>query len=896
MGEMEKKTKLPFIIDQKHAGQVFWLLLALLLLLGFNGFAGDVRSVQSGSWSDPGTWDNGVPGQGDDVVVDSGHVVLYDVSSNAEIRTMHIRGKLEFSRSTDTQLDVGVIIISTAATVDFNANCSMHQHGPHWDGAPLPTLEVGSMDNPIPDGITARIRLKHFSDFDPDCAPGIICYNGRMDFHGKPVNKTWVKIAQSAMDGDNTVTVAEAVNWQPGDRIIVTRSKRPSGNIINTGSYADNGQIQTEEKVVSGISGNVITLNSALQHDHPVWKGGRYAGEVALISRNVIVESKDPNGVRGHTMYHHGSKGSISYAEFAHLGKEGVLARYPIHYHVMRSSNRGSSVIGASIWDSSNRFITIHGTDYLVVRDCVGYKSIGHGFFMEDASEVNNLLENNLAIQTFDSGKLPNQALSYDDNDGAGFWWANPQNAFLNNVATETDRYGYQLEIVPSVRMSVLQPNGTMQPNVQIDQLSNIIFKDNEAHGTMEYGLALEGVMASTDDAFYVENMEVWGSWRALRPDLNNFYFKNLYAWNHAYGFYAIDPKNGRVENYHAINTGNHAMSFQDHPEGLITFEQVVIDSSNEWPFKVYGRDPRDEDCYVHVRDYTITNTEGGLNGASSTSGVEPTPYIALFLHDWFGPGQDAKVIPAVQNPNDGLNYQNMSPMFRNDIKVAQTSAAFPNNPVHKNDNMPPATVITYPADLQMFSNQVNSITVRGTCIDASEVTSVTVNGVQATAVGDNFTRWEVTLTNLSAGTMDLVAKGTDTHGNVELNPHRIRIGLGMVPTGTGDGGISPAVAHGFELGNNYPNPFNPETRIQFTVAAQGQDLSLVRLNIYNVLGHKVRELVNGYLTSGAHEYTWDGRDSNGEAVASGVYIYEMVAQSHSGQSFRQAKKMLLVR
>ncbi|MCB0315665.1 MAG: hypothetical protein KDH84_20825, partial [Calditrichaeota bacterium] len=437
--------------------------------------------------------------------------------------------------------------------------------------------------------------------------------------------------------------------------------------------------------------------------------------------------------------------------------------------------NRGSSVIGASIWDSSNRFITIHGTDYLVVRDCVGYKSIGHGFFMEDASEVNNLLENNLAVQAFDSDEIPNQALSYDDNDGAGFWWANPQNAFLNNVATETDRYGYQLEIVPSVRMSVLQPNGTMQPNVQIDQLSNIIFKDNEAHGTMEYGLALEGVMASTDDAFYVENMEVWGSWRALRPDLNNFYFKNLYAWNHAYGFYAIDPKNGRVENYHAINTGNHAMSFQDHPEGLITFEQVVIDSSNEWPFKVYGRDPRDEDCYVHVRDYTITNTEGGLNGASSTSGVEPTPYIALFLHDWFGPGQDAKVIPAVQNPNDGLNYQNMSPMFRNDIKVAQTSAAFPNNPVHKNDNMPPATVITYPADLQMFSNQVNSITVRGTCIDASEVTSVTVNGVQATAVGDNFTRWEVTLTNLSAGTMDLVAKGTDTHGNVELNPHRIR-------------------------------------------------------------------------------------------------------------------------
>ena len=47
-----------------------------------------------------------------------------------------------------------------------------------------------------------------------------------------------------------------------------------------------------------------------------------------------------------------------------------------------------ASVIGASIWDSDNRWLTIHGTNYLVVRDCVGYKSVGHGFFLEDGTEV----------------------------------------------------------------------------------------------------------------------------------------------------------------------------------------------------------------------------------------------------------------------------------------------------------------------------------------------------------------------------------------------------------------------------------------------------------------------------------------------------------------------------
>ncbi|MCB0314606.1 MAG: hypothetical protein KDH84_15320, partial [Calditrichaeota bacterium] len=104
------------------------------------------------------------------------------------------------------------------------------------------------------------------------------------------------------------------------------------------------------------------------------------------------------------------------------------------------------------------------------------------------ASEVNNFLENNLSVQAFDSDKLPNQALDYDKNDGAGFWWANPQNAFLNNVANETDRYGYQLDIREDIYMTVLQPDGAMQQNVQINQLSNIFFRGNEAHGTMEYG------------------------------------------------------------------------------------------------------------------------------------------------------------------------------------------------------------------------------------------------------------------------------------------------------------------------------------------------------------------------------------------------------------------------
>ena len=145
-------------------------------------------------------------------------------------------------------------------------------------------------------------------------------------------------------------------------------------------------------------------------------------------------------------MYHRDSTGSISYAEFRHLGKAGKLGKYSLHFHRVGDTMRGTSVIGASIWDSGNRWITIHGTNGLVVRDCVGYRSIGHGFFLEDGTEVDNILDGNLAVQACEGAPLPGQVLAFDRNEGAGFWWANSRNAFLRNVAVECDQYGFRYE------------------------------------------------------------------------------------------------------------------------------------------------------------------------------------------------------------------------------------------------------------------------------------------------------------------------------------------------------------------------------------------------------------------------------------------------------------------
>ena len=86
----------------------------------------------------------------------------------------------------------------------------------------------------------------------------------------------------------------------------------------------------------------------------------------------------------------------------------------------------------------------------------------------------------------------------------------------------------------------------------------------------------------------------------------------------------------------------------------------------------------------------------------------------------------------------------------------------------------------------------------------------------------------------------------------------------------------------GFNLSQNYPNPFNPSSKIGFSIPKFGK----VKLNIYNVLGEIVTELVNKYLDAGYHQYEF-----NGSNLTTGIYFYKI----QSG-SFTDIKKMILIK
>ena len=136
---------------------------------------------------------------------------------------------------------------------------------------------------------------------------------------------------------------------------------------------------------------------------------------------------------------------------------------------------------------------------------------------------------------------------------------------------------------------------------------------------------------------------------------------------------------------------------------------------------------------------------------------------------------------------------------------------------------------------------------------------------------------------------IDWPGSGTEIYTDVEVNRFYLaREGVGLGPvTGVKEGDFWGSIPQGFELFRNYPNPFNPETRIEFSVPNE----AFVRLSVYNTLGQEVATLVDEIQSAGYRSVIWGGRNSTGESVASGLYFYRLEAGN-----IVLTEKMLLLR
>jgi hypothetical protein len=341
-------------------------------------------------------------------------------------------------------------------------------------------LQIGTEDQPFQHKLTVTIWGSKESPYLPTFGNKVIALmEGVLDIHGTPRTPTWTVLQSTANAGDSTITLNVPIDWQVGEHIIIASS--------------DVDQYQSEERTITAVSGQTVTLNKPLnfQHYAAVETYGtrqvQIRAEVGLLTRNVVIQG-DPSSnatqygvqIMVHSQGDDATRSAkLSYAEVRLAGQAFQLGRYPIHFHMAGIVDQ-SYVNGNSIHNTFNRAVTIHGVSYLTFEDNVCYRVMGHTVFIEDGVETHNLIQNNLVINTMASWSLLNT-----DQTPASFWITNPNNMYKGNHAAGSDRYGFwisldEFPIGPSATTTVC-PRGT--------QLG--LFTDNVAHSSGKYGLRI---------------------------------------------------------------------------------------------------------------------------------------------------------------------------------------------------------------------------------------------------------------------------------------------------------------------------------------------------------------------------------------------------------------------
>jgi len=362
---------------------------------------------------------------------------------------VEILGTLDFSRTTSTTLETTDNIIV------------------HFGGA----LTVGLPENPLPASVTAKIVFDVDTNadfvggaaFDPTDTGLWVMGGGRWESHGAPIYLPWTELAADAVAGSSEV-IAEGKlsDWPVGATVLITA----------TGTNISNSSTEDEERVVVSVADlnngmSRVRLNSPLSYSHSGL--GSAKGEIAVLSRNVVVTSK--SDARAHTMYMAGSTGSLSHTLFHKLGPYDIFGRYPVHFHNMSFTSIGKVVRGNVVWDAKNHFFVVHNSLGMELSDNIGYRTVDIGYWLETTgagvlgpNPIDNVLIHNLAVKV---------AAKSDDFRNAGFY-VQRENQYFANTAVSVVGPG--------------DPAGYFWPEGGISSAGHA-FILNEAHSNAVHGL-----------------------------------------------------------------------------------------------------------------------------------------------------------------------------------------------------------------------------------------------------------------------------------------------------------------------------------------------------------------------------------------------------------------------
>jgi hypothetical protein len=464
---------------RRRSFRLFALVPAVFLGGVFAAVPAADQTAKATKWSDPASWPNRkVPAAGDKVEIASGKNVILDVSPPA-LGGLTINGKLTFADNADVELTTEWVMLHGELTIGTEAR-------PHTRKATI-TLVNNVKDEEMM-GMGDR---------------GIMLSGGTLNLHGDRKN-TWTRLSSTAAAGATSIQVLNASGWRVGDEIVLAST--------------DYDPRQAERRTISAISGNTITLDKKLDYMHfgKITFDVDERGEVGLLTRNIKIQASpdaESSYEGGHIMAMVTSKMYVSGVELNRMGQHMELARYPIHWHLVGDA-KGQYIRNASIHDTYNRCVTVHGTNNLRIENNVTYNAVGHCFFLEDGIERGNQFVKNLAIQIkchptrkcVPNNLAPNgevgdrqanrqvsmsakDTLLPSDNTVSAYWITNPDNTFIDNVAAGSDENGFWFSLPEHPNGAFLDTDIAKNTWPRATRLAG--FKGNVAHSNYD-GLMLD--------------------------------------------------------------------------------------------------------------------------------------------------------------------------------------------------------------------------------------------------------------------------------------------------------------------------------------------------------------------------------------------------------------------
>ncbi|XP_061584916.1 cell surface hyaluronidase [Cololabis saira] len=313
--------------------------------------------------------------------------------------------------------------------------------------------------------------------------------------------------------------------WKPGDSIIVAST--------------DYSMHQAEEFTLlpcPHCTSRQVRIQGTPQYNHvgEIINGIDMRAEVALLSRNILIYGEMESSCYGNMcqFYSHDTFGGhikvfsnfsavhLSHVELKNMGQQGEKGRYPLHFHMcgdvdQRGGYREPTYVdGLSIHHSFSRCLTIHATNGLLVKNTVGYDTLGHCFFLEDGIEQRNIFYHNLGLLTKPGTLLPtdrNETLCTSIKDKvykgytpspsteckavSTFWIANPNNHLISNAAAGSQDAGIWFVFHSS---STGDSHGLVpETNAELTPLG--IFYNNRVHSNFKAGLFIDKGVKTTN-------------------------------------------------------------------------------------------------------------------------------------------------------------------------------------------------------------------------------------------------------------------------------------------------------------------------------------------------------------------------------------------------------------